>query len=78
MDIKLKKYELMEWLMLVNDEATLYQLEAFKKSSEKDFWEELPEPVKLSIEKAKLELDKGEGISHEKVISEIKKRFLNT
>ena len=63
--------------MLVNDESTLYQLEAIKKSSEKDFWDELPDGVKQSIDNAKTELEKGEGIPHEKVMAEIKSRFLN-
>ncbi|WP_186292649.1 hypothetical protein [Mucilaginibacter corticis] len=45
--------------------------------SENDFWNNLPEEVKQSINKAKSELDHGEGIPHQQVMSDIKARFLN-
>ena len=41
-----------------------------------DFWNELPEHVKLAIEQAKEELNSGKGIPHAEVLAEIKARFL--
>ena len=49
---------------------------ADKNSQEIDFWAELPEHVKADIEKAKAELDRGEGIPHEEVMVNVKKGFL--
>ena len=42
----------------------------------KDFWNELPEHVKDSVKQAKEELKNGEGIPHDKVMAEIKSKFL--
>lgn len=44
---------------------------------EEDFWNELPEEVKQAIEKAKDEMDRGEGMPHDEVIERIRERFLN-
>ncbi len=41
----------------------------------KDFWVQLPDDLKTLINKAKIELDNGECISHEDVIAEVKKRY---
>ena len=43
--------------------------------SKVDFWHDLPQKAKDLINEAKKELDKGEGISHEEVMAEIKYRF---
>jgi len=45
--------------------------------SKGDFWNDLPEELKYDINQAKDELNKGEGISHLRVIAELKTRFLN-
>lgn len=42
----------------------------------KDLYPDLPDEVKKSINLAKAELDNGEGIPHEEVIQDIKKRVL--
>jgi len=41
----------------------------------KDFWQDLPTEVKQSIDKAKAELDNGQGIPHEQVIAEIRAKI---
>lgn len=46
-------------------------------SSEADFWTDVPKEIKQAIQKAKEQLDRGEGIIHDKVMGEIKSRFLN-
>lgn len=45
--------------------------------SETNFWTEIPEEIKKSINKAKEELDRGEGLAYDDVMDEIKSRFLN-
>ena len=41
-----------------------------------DFWNDLPLEIKQAINKAKSELDRGEGIPHEEAMAEIKRSFL--
>jgi hypothetical protein len=45
--------------------------------SETDFWTDVPKVVKQAIQKAKKQLDQGEGIAHDEVMRKIKSRFLN-
>ena len=40
-----------------------------------DFWNDLPEHLKQLIDEAKVELDKGERIAHDQVMTEVKARF---
>ena len=40
-----------------------------------DFWQQLPDEVKQSLNEAKDQLDRGEGIPHEQIMAEIKERF---
>jgi hypothetical protein len=42
-----------------------------------DFWNELPEHVKLAIEQAKEELNSGKGIPRAEVMAEVEAMFLN-
>ena len=42
-----------------------------------DFWSDLPLVIKDLIEQAKSELNSGEGISHEQIMSEIRERYSN-
>lgn len=42
-----------------------------------DFWDELPENVRIAINQAKAELDRGEGIRHDEVMADLKKTFLS-
>lgn len=44
--------------------------------SEEDFWDELPDEVKQSIDEAKDQMDREEGMPHDEVIARIKERFL--
>ncbi|GAA3961606.1 hypothetical protein [Mucilaginibacter dorajii] len=45
--------------------------------SENDFWADVPDEVKCAIDKAKHQLDRGEGISHDQVMATLRARFLN-
>jgi hypothetical protein len=52
-------------------------LNKVKATSQRDFWHELPEAVKQSINGAKVQLDRGEGIEHDKVMVDMKSKFLS-
>ena len=76
MDITLK-YKIVEKIIQSNDEKVLNEIKTILGLSEIDFWNELPDEVKININTAKDELDRGEGIPHALVMSEIRSQFLN-
>jgi len=75
MDIALK-YKIVEKIIQSNDEGLLNEIKSLIGLSEDDFWTELPAEIKQAVNKAKDELDRGEGIPHAQVMSEVKNRFL--
>lgn len=76
MDIALK-YKIVEKIIQSNDDSLLNEIKSLVGLSEVDFWNELPTELKQALNKAKGELDRGGGIPHSQVISEIKNRFLD-
>jgi len=55
----------------------LNEIKSLVGLSETDFWSSLPEEIKQAVNNAKSELDKGKGIPHSQMMSEIKDRFLD-
>jgi len=76
MDISLK-YKIIERILQINDETLLNEIKSLVGLSEGDFWNDVRAEIKQSINHAKDELDRGEGIPNSKVMAEIKDRFLN-
>jgi gas vesicle protein len=70
------KYKIVEKIIQSNDENLLNEIKSLIGLSETDFWTEIPEEIKKSINKAKEELDRGEGLEYDDVMDEIKSRFL--
>ena len=77
MDIALK-YKLVEKIIQSEDDELLTEVGTILGVSQVDFWEELPDAVKQSINKAKAQLDRGEGIPHNVVMAKVKARFLKS
>ncbi len=75
MDIALK-YKIVEKIIMSNDDQLLNEIKCLIDLAENDFWAETPFEVKQAINKAKAELDEGEGTSHAQIMTEIKSRFL--
>ena len=74
-ELKSNLYKLID---SINDSKTLqsiYTLIKNKGVSETDFWDELSDEQKAEIEEAIAEADRGELISHEEVMAEIKERY---
>jgi hypothetical protein len=71
------KYQIVEKIVQCNDENLLNEIKSLVGLSEGDFWTDLPTEVKQAVNKAKGELDRGEGIPHAQVMTEVKSRFLN-
>ncbi|HVW12860.1 MAG TPA: hypothetical protein VHB54_03510 [Mucilaginibacter sp.] len=74
MDIE-HKYKILEKIMRTDDDVLLSEIDSLLDTNKQDFWPSLPFQVKQAIEEAKSELDRGEGISHEQVMAEIKARY---
>jgi len=70
------KYKIVEKIIQSNDDNLLNEIKSLIGLSETDFWTETPIEVKQAIQKAKAELDRGEGTPHAEVMTDIKSRFL--
>lgn len=65
MNIQEKKLSLIEWLLSLEDEKTLEEIEELRSGS--DFWDELTEGERKEIDQGLEELDRGEAHDHEEV-----------
>lgn len=75
MDIAVKN-KIVERILQSDDDMLLNEVKALIGLNDKDFGTELPVEVKQAINKAKIQLDAGEGIQHHTVMDEVKERFL--
>lgn len=75
MDISLK-YKIVEKIIQSNDDGVLNEINSLLGLSEGDFWADVPVEIKQAIDKARDQLDRGEGIPHDEVMSKMKARFL--
>ena len=76
MDIE-SKYKIVEKIIQTNDDVLLNEIKNLIGLSSNDFWNDLPEHVKVAVNEAKDEIDRGEGIPHSQVMAEVRSRFLN-
>jgi hypothetical protein len=72
------KYKLVEKIIQSNDAILLNEIKTLMGLADEDFWLEVPTEVKNAINKAKMELDNGEGTQHDQVMAEVSNRFLTT
>jgi len=72
------KYKIVEKIIQSEDDKVLNEVGAILVLAQLDYWSELPHEIKQSINEAKVQLDKGEGIPHNEVITSIKERFLKS
>lgn len=75
MDIA-SKYKIVEKIIQTNDDLLLNEIKSLVGLSDRDFWTDVPGEIKSAVNKAREELDRGEGIPHSQVMTEIKNRFL--
>lgn len=75
MDIA-SKYRIVERIIKSDDDTLLNEIKSLVGLSETDFWSNLPTDVKQAINKARAELDRGEGVPHSTVMSDVHARFL--
>lgn len=62
-----KKIELIQWLTTLNDNSLLDQLMEIRKKEKSDWWHEISENEKQSIEKGIQDANNGKLTSHSRV-----------
>ena len=64
MNIQDKKIELIQWLSTLNDESVIEKILELRDSEKTDWWEEISEKEKESIEQGIKDADSGKLTSH--------------
>lgn len=73
MNIQAQKVELVKMIVNTNDKSILDTIKKIFIGQKADLWDELDDQVKADVEEAIRQLDRGEGIPHEKVMKKHKK-----
>jgi hypothetical protein len=72
MSIQAQKLSLIEWLLKLQDEKVIKQIENLKAGT--DFWDELTKSEKEEINRGIEELDRGEKHGYEAIVSSHRKK----
>ena len=76
MNLQAKKLELVQLIINTKKPLTLKKVEdVLKKEEESDWWDEISEAERQSIEKGLAEANRGELIAHEEVMKEVKAKY---
>ncbi len=76
MNLQTKKLELVQLILNTNRPALLEKISRMlKQEQEADWWDEIPESVKESIEISLKEDEQNETIPHREVMREAKKKY---
>lgn len=76
MNIEVEKLKLIEWITHITSDSVLEKIKLLKeKHSESDWWEEITEEEKASIEKGLEDVKAGRVIPHSEVKKEYAKRL---
>lgn len=75
MDIKSEKQNLIDWISSLEDEEVIETIKDFKESyfSKKDWWNEISEEEKNSIDRGLKDAEEGRLISYEQFKNKYKK-----
>jgi len=72
---KVEKKSLIEQIMKTEDDAILSQIKALLEFNKKDYWNNLPDHVKESIQTGIQESNLGLGRPHEEVMKELRGKY---
>jgi len=75
MSISERKYKIIEQLLKVEEEETLYQIEDLLNKDSEDEWGGIPPIVQKLILKGIEQSEAGLGIPHEEVMARIKQKY---
>ena len=73
MNLAATKVELVKRLLNTQNTGLIKHIQALFETQEKDFWNEVPDEIKRSAEKAMKQADRGEYKSHEEVLKKYRK-----
>lgn len=68
MDVQTEKIELAKRILDTEDEALLIQIKEVFESHDKDFWDDLPEHVKVGIKRGQKQAAEGKLTPHDEVM----------
>lgn len=71
LDIKNAKIELIQWLTTLEDKSIIKKIIELRKSESKDWWNDISESEKKSIDKGISEAENGDLVPH----SEVRKMY---
>lgn len=76
MNLQAKKLEIVQLILNTEKPAILKKVEdVLKKEKGTDWWDEISEEERKSIEQGLAEADRGELIPHEEVMREVKAKY---
>ncbi len=75
MNIEAEKIELLKLILETEDEAVIQEIKGVFKRNEPDFWDDLPNQVKESINRGLEDVEHNCIHKHEQVMQEIKARY---
>jgi len=75
MDLQAEKIELVRLLLETESREVINEIKAVFKKQGNDFYDDLPQHVKDSIEKGIKEIETGEFYEHEWVMQDIKNKY---
>lgn len=73
MSIASTKIELTKQLLNTTDAGIINHIKAVFESRTEDWWDELPDEIKASVERGLKQSERGETIPHEKVMKKYRK-----
>jgi hypothetical protein len=74
MDIKADKLDLIQWLLELTDENVIAKIKHLR-NEDADWWDSLSADEVKAIQEGIQELDRGEGIPHDQVVDEVRRKF---
>ncbi|MVN19941.1 hypothetical protein [Mucilaginibacter arboris] len=75
MNIEAEKIELLKLILETEDEAVIQEIKSVFKKQELDFWNQLPDSVKVSINRGIEDVEAGRTQKHDQVMQELKDRY---
>ncbi|MBX7205017.1 MAG: hypothetical protein K1X81_06300 [Bacteroidia bacterium] len=73
MDLAIEKMKLIDKIIHTDSEELIEWLKEVLTSDEADFWDELPDSTKASVERGIVQANSGKTIPHEQAITKLKK-----
>jgi len=66
-EIQTKKLELIQWVAGIQDESLIDELQKFMQGDNRDWWDDLSDDQKASIEAGQEDIEAGRVMPHEEV-----------